>query len=72
MPHRPEPRIWQLVPPPPTAPWADLIMRCPAEFRIVWRAAVEKAHRDGIHHPVPEIEAFQILEMLVADYLAGP
>lgn len=70
--HRRDPYVWELAKPAPDSPWYDLVMRCPREFEVVWRAAVERAERDGVTHAVPEIEAFQILEMLVADYLAGP
>lgn len=70
--YRREPRLWELLHTEPVTGWHDLIARCPGEFRIVWEAVVEKAHRDGIQHPVLEIEAFQIIEMLSADYLAGP
>lgn len=71
MPTRREHRPWDDLPLRDSA-WFSLSARCPHEFRAVWISTVEKARAAGITHPVPEIEAFMIMEMLAADYLAGP
>lgn len=68
---RRERRVWDDLPLRDAA-WYTLSARCPHEFRVVWDAAVAKARRDGVTHSVPEVEAFMVIEVLAAEYLAAP
>lgn len=44
----------------------------PVDVWPMWEVAVDRMRKEGIAHPVENIRNGMVLEMLIAEYLAGP
>lgn len=52
--------------------WFFIAVRAPEEFRQVWENVLTVARANDVRHRDQSIEAGMVLEMLAADFLAGP
>lgn len=57
---------------PRQAKWIKITAIVPADLFPAWQAAVDEIAKEGVTHPNEPVRNGMVLEILAANYLAGP